>query len=136
MEINKPKIEIVIPKISRFKNDSFWYFRDIPSMNYNDRIANVYFENKHYVIVTNGEIRVKFTKNGNWFINQNAVDEAFERGLGDKRFREIYKIDMGNWFEVEGVNKNGFYELDFGINGCVAMNYDESIELAIDLIQS
>jgi len=122
----QPEIEINTKKINHHKKDAFWY--------YDDEIANLIFEGKHYVVLARGEIGVTFLDGDKFFKGQSAVDEAIRRGYGDKRITNKLHWSNNNWFEIFSVDEfNNINELSF--DDGIAYDYDNAIELAKELIQ-
>ena len=125
MKKNGIEVTIITPKISKTKESSFWY-RD-------KQIAEVKTKTKSVVVEARGEIRVQFKPNDTVYKNEQAVDEAIDRNLNDKKLAKINKFDgwhNNNWFAVMEIDKNG----EIGDDLAIADDYDEAIELAKDVL--
>jgi hypothetical protein len=117
------KTEILTPKKSENRIDSFWY-RD-------NEIAKVDFPNGNKLYIdTCGEIRIQFEIDGQVFRNHKAVERAEELNLNDDNLNT-----MANEFDAFG-NNNWFAIREFDINGeligddlGIASDYDEALTL-------
>jgi hypothetical protein len=112
------EIEIITPKISDDKQDSFWYFGEI--------IAILRKQDIEIEIAASGQIAVNFKSDV--YYNEEAVEFANNNSLTDKdleKIRNTIGFINNNWFEFR---INGEYTDDFG--GDVAYEYDEAINAA------
>ena len=124
--MEEPKVEIIIPKVSCHRKDSFWYKGD-------GQIATVTHKGRTLSIEPRGEIRVCFTENGDCFRNEDAVSEASRRGLGDKRMGKLGEHDgwlNNNWFVIIELDKEGN---DVDDDLFIGYDYDEMINEAVKM---
>jgi len=126
MKKNDVKIEIVTPKISGHKQDSFWY--------HDKQIAEVTFNGRRLTVEATGEIDVRFKENGESFSGKDAVKEAIRRKLGDKGLNKLDAFDgfsMNNWFAIRELDADGNAHDDVDIKH----DYDSAMASAVDYIQ-
>jgi hypothetical protein len=119
------EIDIITPKISDDKQDSFWYF--------GKTIAILRKEDMEIEVLAAGEIAVSFEEDGYICHNEEAVECANDKCLTDKDLEEIRNTTgfiNNNWFEFR---INGGYADEFG--GDVAYEYDEAMETAKSMIE-
>ena len=125
MEINLI-VQRVQDKISEDREESFWYNGDIA-------YVNLLSGNKMY-LEANGEIRVCFEEDADQsFKDDEAREEALDRGLTDKDLRKIDEHDgfgNNNWFEIVKVDAEGNL-IDEGWDVC--FDYDEGITALLDI---
>lgn len=125
--MEKPKITIITPKLSKNRKDSFWYKGD-------GQIATIELNGRILSVEPRGEIRVQFKEDGDMFRDEQAVTEAIKRGYGDKRLAKIHDFDgfaNNNWFVIIELDKDGN---DVSDDLEIGYDYDEMIELAKEMI--
>lgn len=120
------KPEILIPKIDKEHNDSFFY---------EGEIAVITKPNgTRLSLIATGDIRITIKKGKEEYVYyNNDVDDATRRHkLTDRRLSQLEnkgKLDWvnNNWFEVTWVKKGSdFADCDIGV---VVWDYDDAIEL-------
>lgn len=124
--MKKVTVEILVPKISCHKNDSFWY-KD-------EEIAIVKYDGKVLSVMARGEIKVYFKPNGIAYKGHAAIEEANRLGYGDRRLARLSEHDgwiFNNWFEIFEVDAEG----NLGDSIETAHEHDEAINCAKELIQ-
>jgi hypothetical protein len=126
--MEKPKVTIVTPKLSKHRKDSFWYRGS-------NQIAIVELNGRIMSVEPRGEIRIQFAPNGEIFKNEQAIEEAIRRKLGDKKIAKVSEFDgwhNNNWFVVIEIDKKGN---DISDDLEIEYNYDDAIQMAIDILE-
>lgn len=115
------KIITVQKRISDERIDSFWY---------KGQVAYIDTDHGRYSLEAIGDIKVMFEPDGDWFIGQNAVDEAKQRNMTDMELSFLGEHDgwgNNNWFEIVFIDKNG--NTDSGGTDEVEYVYDDAIQM-------
>lgn len=121
------KTKILTTKLSDDKIDSFWY-RDC-------EIAEIEHKDRKFIIEARGEIRLQFEEDGTIYKNEQAVDEAIDRGLNDNSLSIIGLFDgwhNNNWFSICEIDNNG----NIGDDLEIAHDYNEALKTAKELIKN
>ena len=120
------EIEIITPKISNNREDSFWYW--------GKEIAKVKLENNHSLLLdVSGD--VKYLENGNKYKNKEAVDllSSDKYGYDDRDLDDLLisgDISESNHFTIIELNDS-----DKVVGDCLGVchEYDEGIEMLREL---
>jgi hypothetical protein len=125
-KVSRMKVEIITPKISNKRQDSFWYW--------GKEIAKVKLENNHILLLdVSGD--VKYLEKGDKYKNNEAVDLLMsdEYGYDDRDLDDLFisgDISETNHFIIVELN-----ELDKVVGDCLGVchDYDEGIEMLKEL---
>lgn len=126
MKKNDVKIEIITPKISKKKEDAFWY--------YDKQIAEVTFNGRRLSVEATGEIELRFKENGKLFYGKDAVKEAKRLKLNDNGLAKLDAFDgfrLNNWFAIREIEEDNSSHDDVDIQH----DYDSAMASAVDYIQ-
>lgn len=120
------EIEIITPKISNNREDSFWYW--------GKEIAKIKLENNHTLLMdVSGD--VKYLEKGNKYKNKEAVDllSSDKYGYDDRDLDDLLisgDISESNHFTIIELNDS-----DKVVGDCLGVchEYDEGIEMLREL---
>lgn len=125
-KISSMKVEIITPKISNKRQDSFWYW--------GKEIAKVKLENNHSLLLdVSGDIQ--YLERGDKYNNNEAVDllSSDEYGYDDRDLDDLLisgDISESNHFTIIELNDS-----DKVVGDCLGVchEYDEAIEMLKEL---
>ena len=117
------KVEIIVPKLSEKRKDSFWYY------NKGD-IASVTNDGVHFLTArATGEISLAFSEDGDAYKNASAIERAEELNINDIDLNNLGSKDLffnNNWFTIEYYNEEKDESID--IDSSLPTDYDDAIE--------
>ena len=111
-DVRKEFLEFLDVPDGNKRKDSFWFDGEVARLG-------------RYILMACGETKCKFAGDMRWYCDNDAVSEAYNRGLDDNTLHKgkgVVDWDMNNWFEVVG--KSGET-----VMGDVAHEYDAAIEM-------
>ena len=120
------EIEIITPKISNKREDSFWYW--------GKEIAKIKLENNHTLLMdVSGD--VKYLEKGNKYNNKEAIDLLMseEYNYDDRDLEELFisgYVSESNHFIIVELNESNQV-----VGDCLGVchEYDEGIEILREL---
>ena len=120
------EVEIITPKISNKREDSFWYW--------GKEIARIKLENNHTLLMdVSGD--VKYLERGNKYKNKEAIDLLMsdEYNYDDRDLEDLFisgDISESNHFIIVELNESNKV-----VGDCLAVchEYDEGIEMLREL---
>ena len=121
--------EIHVPKLSRYRTESFWYYgKHIATLERLDIGLKVHIE-------ASGEQQVYFSDFGPRYSGEDAIKEAIKLGWGDKRLAEKAHFALNNWFYVS-VDWAAGDEDPRDNEVAICYKYDEAITAAEEFLKS
>ena len=123
-KIGNMEVEIITPKLSDKREDSFWYW--------NKGIAKIELENKHTLLLEVGG-DINYVENKKEYKNQEALDLLLEYDYDDRDLVDLHisgDVTQTNHFLIVEIDEN-----DIVVGDCLGVchEYEEGIEMLKEL---